>query len=526
MKISKLFVKIINQLLVVVLFFSFSGVGALAFDSSAKINVYSNSDTELRNQIDVASVRNTNYVNFYIDQYTWSKLSLSDQYKLSNFTTFMASEFEYNMYPKIIKLFPGVKNWLNYQDKIIVVLTPMTNGIQGYIRWDDFNTASQSQTSNQGNIIYLNSNNILNPSISNNVLYAFFAHEFMHLITYHEKNLGYNTEEATWLEELRGEYLSHYLGYNQTKDSYLNFRLQNGVSLTDVNLANWNNNNNSYSLINLFGIYLAQRFGSAIIFNTLTNNLSGIEAVNRFLSQNGFSDRFSNVYQDWIIANILNDCSIGPNYCYKDIDIQITIPGTSFFLPVNNDSVLSISDSLTSYQTKYQKIVGGSDNLEIILENTKNNIFQKIPYILVAKDGTKNLNFFEFQNETIKQIKISNYSKQYQNVIIIPMFANGSLDATQLFKWHINSTKNSTNANIVKPIVKTTTTTNENSNPNTNDQPTTTTIPNGLANNDPDFGNASPIIVNVINPVKIIPWYAQLLSSFRVFFRGLFSKFF
>jgi len=338
----------------------------------------------------------------------------------------------------------------------------------------------------------------LNPSIGNNVLYSFFAHEFMHLITYHEKNLAYNTEEATWLEELRGEYLAHYLGYNQTKDSYLNFRLKNGVSLTDVNLVNWNNNNNSYSLINLFGIYLAQRFGSSIIFNTLNNNLSGVDAINRFLSQNGFTERFNNVYQDWIITNILNDCRDNAKYCYKDIDIQITIPGTSFFLPINNDSVLSISDSLISYQTKYQKIVGGSDNLEIILENTKNNIFQKIPYILVAKDGTKNLNFFEFQNETIKQIKISNYSKLYQNIIIIPMFANNNLEATQLFKWHINSTKISSSANIVKPIIKTTTTTNE----DPNLPITTTTKP---VENNPDFGNASPIIINVINPIKIIP---------------------
>ncbi|MFA5230389.1 MAG: hypothetical protein WC422_03140 [Candidatus Paceibacterota bacterium] len=46
----------------------------------------------------------------------------------------MSSEFEYNIYPKVIKLFPGIKNWLNYQDKIVVVFTPMANGVQGYIR--------------------------------------------------------------------------------------------------------------------------------------------------------------------------------------------------------------------------------------------------------------------------------------------------------------------------------------------------------------------------------------------------------
>ncbi|HRZ29725.1 MAG TPA: hypothetical protein P5052_03145 [Candidatus Paceibacterota bacterium] len=97
---------------------------------------------------------------------------------------------------------------------------------------------AQSKTSNDGNIVYLNSNNLLNSNIANNVLYSFFTHEFMHLISYREKNAKYNIEEEVWLEELRSEYIAHYLGYNQTKDSYLNFRLQNGISLTDVNLKN------------------------------------------------------------------------------------------------------------------------------------------------------------------------------------------------------------------------------------------------------------------------------------------------
>lgn len=524
MNVFKLFTKINYTLLAIALIFLLSGVNALAFDPNVKINIYNTSDTEYRDQINVVSVKNTNFINFFIDEYTWKKMSSSDQNRIYNFANLLASEFEYNIYPKMIKLFPSISEWLSFREKLTVVLAPMSNGVQGYIRWDDFNSLSQSKTSNIGNIVYLNSNNIINPNIADNILFSFFTHEFMHLITYREKNVRYNIEEAVWLEELRGEYIAHYLGYNQNQDSYLNFRLQNGVSLTDINLVNWNNNNNSYALINLFSIYLAQRFGPSIIFNTLTNNLSGVDAINHFLSQNGFSDRFSDIYQDWIIANILNDCSNNPNYCYKDIDIQITIPGTSFFLPINNDSVLSISDSLISYQTKYQKIVGGSDNLEIILENTKNNIFQKIPYILVAKDGTKNLNFFEFQNETIKQINIGNYSQQYQNVIIIPMFANSNLEATQLFKWHINSTKLSNSANIVKPIIKITTATSED--PNLQTTTTTTTTTTNRVENNPNFGNASPIIINVINPVKIIPWYSRILTSFRAFFQGLFSKVF
>jgi len=151
------------------------------------------------------------------------------------------------------------------------------------------------------------------------------------------------------------------------------------------------------------------------------------------LSEHGYKERFSDVFQDWIIANILNNCSINSNYCYKNLDIHINTPGASFFLPLNNDTTLSTSDSLISYQAKYQKIVGGSSFLEITLENTKNNIFQKIPYILITQNGEKILKFFEFNNEMIQRININDYSKQYSNVILIPMLVSNDTN-NQLIK--------------------------------------------------------------------------------------------
>jgi len=102
-------------------------------------------------------------------------------------------------------------------------------------------------------------------------------------------------------------------------------------------------------------------------------------------------------------------------------------------LPTGNDSVLSISDSLSNYQVKYQKILGGSDNLEIILENPKNNIFQKMPYVLIGHDNKKTLNFFEFNNQPTIKIKIPDYSQKYKNIVIIPMYASND-GSTQLFK--------------------------------------------------------------------------------------------
>ncbi len=498
----------IKTLLTALLIILISPISVFAFDTNSKINIYPTSDTEGRNQINVISIKNTNYINFYVDQYWWSKQSSVDQNKVNNFATNLGSEFEYNIYPKIIKVLPNISRWLNYNQKINLVLSPMNGGVQGYVRWDDFN---QGSTSNSGNVVYFNANNILNPSFSNNVLFSFFAHELMHLITFHEKNVALNIEEDTWLEELRSEYISHFLGYNNNANSYLNFRLQNGVSLTDINLVNWNNVSNSYTLINLFSLYLTQRYSSGIIFETLTSSSSGISSINSYLARRGFKERFSDVYQDWIIANILNNCEPNTNYCYKDIDIQVNVPGTSFYLPLNNDSVLSISDSLSSYQTKYQKIVGGSDNLEISLENTKNNIYQKIPYILIDKNNQKTLSFFSFDTTTEQRVVIKNYSKSYSNIIIIPMFADKTGSNSQIFKWNINSTKSF----HVIPGTKPTTT-----------KPVTTTKPGSTTTTtttNPQFGTATPIVININTPSKP-SWFSRVTFNIVFFFQRMFQR--
>lgn len=505
-RISKTFKIFLISILILLI----SNIQVFAFNPNNKINVHVKADIEGRNQIDVVSLKNTNYINFFIDQYWWNQTSPSDQNKVLNFISLLSSEFEYNIYPKVTKLFPDISKWLSYQEKLTVVLSPMKNGVQGYVRWDDFNSISQSKTSNDGNIIYFNPINILNPSFSNFVLYSFFSHELMHLITYYEKNLKYRVEEDTWLEELRSEYLPHYLGYNKAKDSYLAFRLQNWIKLSDVNIVSWDNSNSSYSLINLFSIYLNQRFSSPIFFDTIASSQTGVESINQYLIKNGFKERFHDIYRDWIITGIINDCTDNPNHCYDNIDIGSSIPGTSFFLPTGNDSVLSISDSLSNYQVKYQKILGGSDNLEIILENPKNNIFQKMPYVLIGHDNKKTLNFFEFNNQPTIKIKIPGYSQKYKNIVIIPMYASNE-GSPQLFKWHINSNKNSTTNTTIKPIVRTTTTTSI-TEEKANSSTTTTQL---------KISDSSPIIINIVSPEKTKPFFTSISLVFRNFFQKI-----
>jgi len=48
-------------------------------------------------------------------------MSSSDQNRIYNFANLLASEFEYNIYPKMIKLFPSISEWLSFREKLTVV---------------------------------------------------------------------------------------------------------------------------------------------------------------------------------------------------------------------------------------------------------------------------------------------------------------------------------------------------------------------------------------------------------------------
>ena len=443
--------RIVKIFFAVVALFIFSINTIFAFNPNNPVTLHSTSDVSNRDKISVANIRNTNYINFYVEQDWWNSQSQANRSKVENFANILASEFEHNMYPKIKTVLPDAANQINFSKKIEMVVTPMVGSSQGYVKQEDFYDKSDYKNSNEGNVVYFNANNITQGTMPNNVLFSFFAHEVMHILSYQEKTIKRNISEDLWLEEVRSEFLPSFLGYNNGPDSYINFRLKGGTNISEANIINWDNSSTTYSLGNLFGIYLEQRYTKNIIFDTLTTHLTGIDSINYYLIKNGYKERFDEIYQDWTIATALNDCNVDQKYCYKNYNIKIGIPGSTFFLPVNSDSVLSISDVSLQYQAKYQRIIGGSDTLEITFENPKTNQYRKVPILFKTIDGVKKLDFFTFNGNQEAKIVIKDYKKNYTDMMIVPLFSNGQSGSSQLFKWNINSINASSSPSTTVP---------------------------------------------------------------------------
>ena len=99
----------------------------------------------------------------------------------------------------------------------------MKEGVGGYTNYGDEFFRVQNPKSNEREMVYLNAENLQNP-----LLKSFLAHEFVHLITFNQKNRLNDIDEEVWLNEVRAEYASTLLGYDFSYEtSMIKRRVQN-----------------------------------------------------------------------------------------------------------------------------------------------------------------------------------------------------------------------------------------------------------------------------------------------------------
>ncbi len=265
-----------------------------------------------------ATLRNvSSYAYFYVEDKYWDKLNFNDKTMLINSINVLAQEFDNNIYPKETQFWgsepnPGIDN----DPKVTIVLEDLVSGNGGY-----FDTANQSlrkisSNSNEREMIFISVE-------AGNFAKIFLGHEFQHLISYNQKELVRKVQEDVWLNELRSEYSVSLLGYN---DNFYNSSLQRRVSTFLENqsdsLTEWPNVSADYAQVVLFGQYLLEQFGQSIFKETLQDSTVGINSINQFLQKYNYPEKFSNVFENWTVANYLNDISLDKRYGYQREELK------------------------------------------------------------------------------------------------------------------------------------------------------------------------------------------------------------
>lgn len=380
-------------------------------------------DLEKREKITAVLQTITSQLYFYIDSDWWEPLDIEKRKEVNIAITALTQEFENNIYPILTQNYgsewkPGVDN----DNKITILIHPMTEAASGYFNPGDEYPTAQVSTSNQREMVYLDAN-----KITSSLNKSFLAHEFTHLITFNQKDKTYGVSEETWLNELRAEYAPTLAGYdNNYQGSYLQKRVNAFLENCSDSLTEWQGKASDYGVINLFAQYLADQYGKEILINSLKSKEIGITSLNSALRKNGFSEDFSKIFTNWTIAVFVNDCQVGPKYCYLSSNLKnFKITPFVYFLPVTGESTLRVGYLIKEWSGNWQKIVGGKQSIKLEFTGNSQANF-KVPYIVEYDNASSTVGFMTLDQS--QKGEIITKDQKVNSLIIIPLIQDKIAD--------------------------------------------------------------------------------------------------
>jgi hypothetical protein len=224
------------------------------------------------------------------------------------------------------------------------------------------------------------------------------------------------------------------------------FLSDSGNSLTD-----WRNEAGDYGVVNLFTQYLVDQYGLEILVDSLHSSKFGITSLDYALEKNGLKDDFSQVFTNWTIANLINNCSIGEKYCYKNKNLKtLKIVPLTNYLPLIGEISLKFGNATQPWSANWQRFIGGGGKLTLQFEGSSDVIF-RVPYFVENNLGEGEVKLLELDKNQKGNLILSDFGKEITSLTIIPTIQskNKKIDDTEpyfLFSWTASITKENQNS--------------------------------------------------------------------------------
>jgi len=401
---------------------------------------------------------------FYTDDDWWGGLDFQEKSKIAQSLQELNSEFYFKIYPILTSTFgyewsPGI----DIETRLTILIHPMRKEAGGYFNNGDEYPKIQNPKSNQREMVYLNADYVTSPLIK-----SFLAHEFTHLITFNQKEKIRGVEEEIWLNEARAEYAPTLVGYDlEYGGSNLERRVKTFLENPSDPITEWLGQEADYGSLNLFTQYLVEQYGIEILADSLKSKEVGIKSLNYALEKNGFKEDFSQIFTDWTITVLANDCSLGEKYCYKNENLKnLQLTPSINFLPLTGISTLGVNQTAKNWSGNWFKFIGGvKGTLKIEFIGNPENLF-KVPYLSKNIFGQYSLNFFQLNEYQRGGILVPKFGTEISSVTIIPSIqskASGFLSPETAFPFfweastivEVEEVEENTNSKYLeKPISK------------------------------------------------------------------------
>jgi hypothetical protein len=400
--------------------FLFLITGSASAEETENFFIESSYDLNNKEQVEAFLKEKTGHAYFYIEKEWWDDLTEEEQEEYEEIVDNLGKEFENHIYPKISSFLGEMPKHsvVGEKDEVYILFHPMEEGSGGYFRTGDQYSVYQYSHSNKRNIVYLNANLLKDKNIN-----GYLAHEYVHLVTFNEKNKKNQVSEEIWLNELRAEVIISILGYNEDYEtSNLQERISAFLHDPDFSLTDWTNQAGDYGVINAFGHYLVDHYGKEVLSDSLKSDLVGIPSIDYALEEGEHEKIFSEIFNEWVVAVYLNDCSYGDYYCYKNEDLkEMRASHSNIFISPDKEDYFVLEYKTKNWAGNWHRIVGGEGTLNFTFYSDKKFT---VPYLLCKKNEDCELEKIQLNGSKKENIIIEDFSSNYESITIIPFLGD------------------------------------------------------------------------------------------------------
>lgn len=360
----------------------------------------------------------------YVENSFYDNLSPLQQIDLNSRLVFLGVEFDNIIYPKLRNIYgsewtPGIDN----DRKITILITNLKDGLGGFVDPANEQSRSINSTSNQREMIYLNSDIIFSDHVK-----SYLAHEFVHLIEYNQKNRLLGTSEEAWLSEALADYAPTALGYNNIFfGSFLEKRVNDFLSSPTDSLIDFSYQPRDFASVSLFIHFLAGHYGEDILKTLMTTRLSGKANIENIIRIKGGGENFDSTLSRWAVANYLNSSTQADGDYYKYQQSQFSFHRLHIRSPVQysifSDNEVLARISLKSESSQWIKITPGilgqdSQTLRLDFSIDSPNI-ENVPYIITDINGASRIKH-ALLSESTGSLEIGSFGTDVLSVVLIP----------------------------------------------------------------------------------------------------------
>jgi len=359
--------------------------------------------------------------NFYVDNEYLEGLSSIEKINLNTKLVILGLEFDDVIYPTLTTTYgsewnPGIDD----DSKIYILISPLKANFAGFVDARNQKPKSQDPLSNEHEMIYLNSDIILNQNAKHTL-----AHEFVHLVEINQRQRQRGVTEQAWLSEALADYAPTALGYNDVfNNSYLSARVNDFLSSPTTSLTDWQGSSADFAVSNLFMHFLVGQWGKSTLAKLMQSSAVGADNI-----QQATGKTLGDVFLQWSVANYLNSPTTNGSEDYSYKQARLSYANLNIKNPISYsvfpDSEMAGRFGLKQGSSQWIKFTPstlgstGSNTLHISFEFGDDSLINSMPYITTNINGEVDVKYASAQNGLIT---IENFGNDILSVVVVPAY--------------------------------------------------------------------------------------------------------